>query len=326
MIFSGKGIPLELKEMPVPNPEPDQVLIEIYACGVCRTDLHIVDGELENPKLPLIIGHEIIGVVAKTGKNANKFNVGDRVGVPWLGYTDGTCKYCIDGKENLCDNAKFTGYTIDGGYAEYTVADERYCFAIPLSYSEPEAAPLMCAGLIGYRSYIMCGSNFKKLGIYGFGGAAHIIAQIAVYEGKEVYAFTKAGDTEGQEFARSLGAVWTGNSDELPPEKLDASIIFAPAGQLVPAALKATDKGGVVVCGGIHMSNIPEFEYKILWEERSVKSVANLTRGDGEGLLGIAPKVPVKTQVQIYKLEDANKALNDLRNGKVRGAAVLKIK
>ncbi len=326
MIFTKAGEPLELKEVPVPAPDAGQVLIRVHACGVCRTDLHIVDGDLKEPKLPLIIGHEIIGEVVKRGANANKFNVGARVGVPWLGYTDGTCKYCKAGKENLCENAKFTGYTIDGGYAEYTVADERYCFSVPLIYSEPEAAPLMCAGLIGFRSYKMCGDNLKRLGIYGFGGAAHIIIQIAVHEGKEVYAFTKAGDTEAQEFAKSLGAVWAGASEDMPPEKLDASIIFAPVGALVPTALKATDKGGVVVCGGIHMSNIPEFEYNILWEERSVKSVANLTRADGEGLLSIAPKVPVKTQVQIYKLEDANKALDDLRSGRVHGAAVLRLK
>ena len=324
MIFTKAGEPLELREVPVPEPGAGQVLIRVHACGVCRTDLHIVDGELKEPKLPLIIGHEIIGEVVKSGVNANKFKVGARVGVPWLGYTCGKCKYCKSGRENLCDNAKFTGYTIDGGYAEYTVADERYCFDVPMSYSEPGAAPLMCAGLIGYRSYQMCG-NFTRLGIYGFGGAAHIIIQIAVHEGKEVYAFTKAGDTVAQEFAKSLGAVWAGASEDMPPEKLDASIIFAPVGALVPAALKATDKGGVVVCGGIHMSNIPEFEYKILWEERSIKSVANLTRADGEGLLSIAPKVPVKTQVQIYKLEDANKALDDLRSGRVHGAAVLKI-
>lgn len=325
MIFTKAGEPLELRKVPVPEPGKGQVLIRVHACGVCRTDLHIVDGDLKEPKLPLIIGHEIIGEVVKCGTNANKFKIGARVGVPWLGYTCGKCKYCKSGKENLCDNAKFTGYTIDGGYAEYTIADERYCFAVPLTYSEPEAAPLMCAGLIGYRSYRMCGNNFKRLGIYGFGGAAHIIIQIAVHEGKEVYAFTKSGDLETQEFAKSLGAIWAGGSEDMPPEKLDASIIFAPVGALVPAALKATDKGGVVVCGGIHMSNIPEFEYKILWEERSVKSVANLTRADGEGLISIAPKVPVKTQVQIYKLEDANKALDDLRSGRVKGAAVLKI-
>jgi propanol-preferring alcohol dehydrogenase len=325
MVFEKQGTALSIQEVPVPVPEVNQVLIRVHACGVCRTDLHIIDGELKNPKLPLIIGHEIVGEIVSLGENVNRFKAGDRVGVPWLGYTCGECKYCKSGKENLCDNAKFTGYTINGGYAQYTAADQRYCFAIPDIYGDAEAAPLLCAGLIGYRSYRLCGEGFKRLGIYGYGAAAHIISQIAVHEGKEVYAFTKAGDSEGQSFAKKMGAVWAGSSDEMPPEKLDASIIFAPAGQLVPAALRATDKGGVVVCGGIHMSDIPTFEYKILWEERSVKSVANLTRADGEGLLAIAPKVPVKTKVQIYKLEDANTALNDLRLGKLKGAAVLKI-
>jgi propanol-preferring alcohol dehydrogenase len=325
MILTAPGKPLELRDIPTPKPEAEQILIKIRACGVCRTDLHIYDGELNKPKLPLVMGHEIVGEAAELGLNVKDFKIGERIGVPWLGWTCGECKFCKSGRENLCDNAKFTGYTIDGGYAEYTVADQRYCFKIPNNYNEYEASPLLCAGLIGYRSFKMCGSNVKRLGIYGFGAAAHIIAQIAVHKGIEVYAFTRKGDSESQSFAKKLGAVWAGSSDEVPPVKLDATIIFAPAGSLVPAALKVTEKGGVVVCGGIHMSNVPEFEYKLLWEEREIKSVANLTRADGEELLEIAPKVPVKTEVQLYNLEDANKALNDLRIGKVKGAAVLKI-
>jgi len=323
MVLTAQSQPLELKELPVPENSNEQLLIKVHACGVCRTDLHIMDGELKNPKLPLIIGHEIVGEVISVGKNASGFKEGEIVGVPWLGYTCGKCKYCLDGKENLCDNAKFTGYTIDGGYAEFTIADHRYCFKIPKGFSYANAAPLLCAGLIGYRSYRLCGEKFNRLGIYGFGAAAHIIAQIAIHNGNEVYAFTKNGDIEAQDFAKSLGAIWAGNSSQMPPEKLDASIIFAPVGALVPAALKATDKGGVVVCGGIHMSDIPQFEYDLLWEERSIKSVANLTRQDGDELLEIAPKVPVKTEVQLYKIEQANEALNDLRSGKVHGAAVL---
>jgi len=325
MVLAKQGEPLKQMNVNVPVPAAGQVLIKVKACGVCRTDLHIIDSELKEPKLPLIIGHEIIGEVASLGENVTKFKIGERVGVPWLGYTCGKCKFCLSGKENLCDNAKFTGYTIDGGYAEYTVADERYCFRIKGNYSDEHAAPLLCAGLIGYRSYRLCGDKFRRLGIYGFGAAAHIIAQIAMHDGKEVYAFTKDGDSEGQAFAKELGAVWAGGSNDMPPEKLDASIIFAPVGALIPAALKATEKGGIVVCGGIHMSNIPEFEYNILWEERTVISVANLTREDGDGLLEAAPKVPVKTIVQVYKLERANEALKDLRAGKVHGAAVLKI-
>jgi propanol-preferring alcohol dehydrogenase len=323
MVFESQGKPLVLKQVPVPVPDDNQVLIKVHACGVCRTDLHIVDGELTNPKLPLIIGHEIVGSVVKPGKNVSEFKVGDKVGVPWLGYTCGKCKYCLRGEENLCENAKFTGYTIDGGFDEYTTADKRYVFKIPAGYDDNHAAPLLCAGLIGYRSYRLIGKDFETLGIYGFGAAAHIIAQVAVHQKKKVYAFTKPGDKEGQEFARKLGAVWAGDSTELPPVKLDASIIFAPVGALVPAALKASDRGGVVVCGGIHMSDIPQFPYDILWEERVIKSVANLTRQDGEELLEIAPKVPVKTEVTIYPLEKANEALNDLRNGRLQGAAVL---
>ncbi|MCI0450057.1 MAG: zinc-dependent alcohol dehydrogenase family protein [Chlorobi bacterium] len=325
MILTTPGKPLELRDIAVPKPSVEQILIKIHACGVCRTDLHIYDGELSEPKLPLVMGHEIVGEVSELGANVKNFKIGDRVGVPWLGWTCGECKYCKSGRENLCDNAKFTGYTLDGGYAEYTVACQRYCFKIPRSYNEYEASPLLCAGLIGYRSYKMCGSNIKRLGIYGFGAAAHIISQIAVHNGIEVYAFTRKGDTESQNFAKKLGAVWTGSSEEFPSVKLDASIIFAPVGSLIPIALKSTEKGGVVVCGGIHMSNIPEFSYKLLWEERRIKSVANLTRQDGEELLEVSPRVPVKTEIQLYSLEDANKALNDLRNGKVKGAAVLKI-
>ncbi len=326
MVLESPGRALVLKNVSVPEPDDNQVLIKIHACGVCRTDLHIVDGELTGPKLPLIIGHEIVGSVLKLGKNVNEFSLGDKVGVPWLGYTCGKCKYCLRGDENLCENAKFTGYTINGGYTEYTTADKRYVFKIPKGYDDSHAAPLLCAGLIGYRSYRLISKDFETLGIYGFGAAAHIIAQVAVHQGKKVYAFTKAGDKEGQEFALKLGAVWTGDSTQLPPVKLDASIIFAPVGSLVPAALRASDKGGVVICGGIHMSDIPQFPYDILWEEREIKSVANLTRRDAEELLGIAPKVPVKTEITLYPLEKANEALNDLRSGRMHGAAVISIK
>ena len=325
MVFESPGKPLALKNVPVPEPNDNQVLIKIHACGVCRTDLHIVDGELTKPKLPLIIGHEIVGSVAKPGKNVHEFNVDDKVGVPWLGYTCGKCRYCLRGEENLCENAKFTGYTIDGGYAEYTVADKRYVFRIPEGYDDSHAAPLLCAGLIGYRSYRLIGKDFQTLGIYGFGAAAHVIAQVAVHQGKKIYAITKPGDKEGQEFAKKLGAVWAGDSTGMPPVKLDASIIFAPVGSLIPAALRASDRGGVVICGGIHMSDIPQFPYDILWEEKEIKSVANLTRRDGEELLDIAPKVPVKTEVTVYPLEKANDALNDLRSGRLHGAAVLEI-
>jgi propanol-preferring alcohol dehydrogenase len=325
MILESPGKAMVLKQVPMPEPDENQVLIRIHACGVCRTDLHIVDGELTKPKLPLIIGHQIVGTIVQLGKGVEIFKIGDRVGIPWLGYTCGKCKYCRRGQENLCENAKFTGYTIDGGYAEYTVAHQKYCFPLPDRYSDLETAPLLCAGLIGYRSYKLTGENVEKLGIYGFGGAAHIITQIAVHQGKIVYAFTKKGDIEGQKFALNLGAVWAGGSEEMPPQKLDAAIIFAPVGSLVPTALKAVDKGGVVVCGGIHMSDIPSFKYDLLWEERAIRSVANLTRQDGEELLALAPKVPVKTEVKIYKLEQANEALNDLRSGRFQGSAVLKI-
>jgi len=325
MLLEKLGEPLRYKEIPVPQPEAEQVLLRVHACGVCHTDLHIVDQELPNPKLPLIMGHEIVGTVVRTGKRVDKFKIGDRVGVPWLGHTCGQCRYCRKGQENLCDHAEFTGYTIDGGYAEYTAADQRYCFSIPDSYEDAEAAPLLCAGLIGYRTYRMAGKNVEKMGIYGFGAAAHIVAQIAVFEGVQIYAFTRPGDKEAQDFARRLGAVWAGDSTESPPDELDAAIIFAPVGSLVPEALRATAKGGSVVSGGIHMSDIPSFPYRLLWEERVIRSVANLTRQDGEELLTVAPKVPVKTEIQLFPLNQANEALEDLRNGKIEGAGVLKI-
>jgi propanol-preferring alcohol dehydrogenase len=323
MVMEGAHQPLRLKTVGVPEPGPEQVLIRVHACGVCRTDLHIVDGELPEPKLPLIPGHEIVGTVVAAGGHAERFKIGDRIGVPWLGWTDGTCRYCRRRQENLCEQPRFTGYTIDGGYAEYAVADQRYCFAVPAPYSDAEAAPLLCAGLIGYRSYRMIGDTVESLGIFGFGAAAHIIAQIARHQGKKVYAFTRPGDTKAQEFARGLGADWAGDSNEQPPEKLDAAIIFAPVGSLVVEALRAVGRGGTVVCGGIHMSDIPAFPYRLLWEERVIRSVANLTRRDGEELLMIAPKVPVKTEVDLFPLERANEALERLRRGELRGAAVL---
>lgn len=322
MVLERPGGPLKYKTVPVPQPAPGQVLIRVKACGVCRTDLHILDGELDKPKLPLIMGHEIVGTVMGTGPNVTMVELGDAVGVPWLGYTCGRCRYCLKGKENLCENAAFTGYTLDGGYAEYTVADERYCFKLS-GEATPATAPLLCAGLIGYRSYSMIGERVEKLGIYGFGAAAHILIQVALFEGKKVYAFTRAGDVEAQEFARSLGATWAGDSSQPAPQPLDAAIIFAPVGALVPKALQDVDKGGVVVCGGIHMSDIPAFPYRVLWEERVLRSVANLTRSDGEVFLPLAALVPVQTEVQLYPLQQANQALEDLRQGRVRGAAVL---
>jgi propanol-preferring alcohol dehydrogenase len=315
--------PLRLRDVPVPQPGADQVLIKVNACGVCRTDLHIFDGELTHPKLPLILGHEIAGTVVQTGVNVARFRPGDRVGVPWVGYTDGHCPYCLKGQENLCDNARFTGYTLDGGYAEYVVADQHYCFALPPGYDDAEAAPLMCSGLIGYRSYRMAGEGAQRLGLYGFGAAAHIIAQVAIHQGKRVYAFTRPGDTATQDFARQLGAVWTGGSDQQPPERLDAAILFAPVGALIPVALQAVDKGGIVVCGGIHMSDIPSFPYSLLWEERSIKSVANLTRQDGEDFLGLVAHTRVRTQITTFPLPQANEALDSMRRGKLEGAAVL---
>jgi propanol-preferring alcohol dehydrogenase len=323
MVLEKPGRPLKWLEVPVPTPEPEQVLLRVHTCGVCRTDLHVVDGELPRPKLPLILGHEIVGTVVAAGSRVRQFQVGERIGVPWLGYTCGVCRYCRQGRENLCDHPGFTGYTLDGGYAEYTVADQRYSFPLPPAYTDAEAAPLLCAGLIGYRSYRMAQDAGERLGIYGFGAAAHITVQIAVFEGKKVYAFTRPGDSATQEFARRLGAVWAGSSAELPPQPLDAAIIFAPVGALIPAALRASAKGGVVVSGGIHLSDIPSFPYDILWGERVVRSVANLTRADGEEFFSIAPRVPVKTQVQTFPLKAANEALDRLRHGQIQGAAVL---
>ena len=322
MLLDAANTPLRVADLPIPTANPNQVLLRVHACGVCRTDLHIVDGELTQAKLPLIPGHQIVGTVVATGDRVAKFKLGDRVGVPWLGHTCNHCRYCQTGRENLCDNAEFTGYQIDGGYAEYTVADEQFCFPIPEGYPDLQAAPLLCAGLIGYRSYRMTG-DAERLGFYGFGAAAHILIQVAKYEGRQVYAFTRDGDIEGQEFAKKLGAVWAGGSEELPPEPIEAAIIFAPVGQLVPAALKAVAKGGVVVCAGIHMSDIPSFPYEILWSERVLRSVANLTRKDGEEFLELAPKVPIRTEVEAFPLTAANEALTALRSGMIQGAAVL---
>jgi propanol-preferring alcohol dehydrogenase len=322
MVLGAPRAPLEEKDLPLPQPAPGQVLVRVHACGVCRTDLHVVDGELTGPKLPLVPGHEIVGTVAARGDGAERFADGARVGVPWLGFTCGVCRFCRAGRENLCDRARFTGYQIDGGYAEYTLADQRYCFAIPAGYADAEAAPLLCAGLIGYRSLVLAG-DARRLGLYGFGAAAHIIAQVARHQGREVYAFTRPNDAEGQEFARALGAVWAGASDTPPPEELDAAILFAPVGGLVPLALRAVAKGGRVVCAGIHMSEIPSFPYRLLWGERVVSSVANLTRRDGDEFLALAPRVPVRTQIQTFPLGQANDALARLRGGQVQGAAVL---
>ncbi|HUB11690.1 MAG TPA: zinc-dependent alcohol dehydrogenase family protein [Acetobacteraceae bacterium] len=313
---------LRLSMEAIRAPGRGQVLLRVHACAVCRTDLHVVDGELTQPKLPLIPGHEIVGVVEALGEGVDRFGVGDRVGVPWLGFCCGVCAFCRGGRENLCAQARFTGYQIDGGYAEHTVADQRFCFAIPDSFDAAHAAPLLCAGLIGYRSLRMAGDG-ERLGLYGFGAAAHIIAQVARWQGRRVFAFTSPGDTEAQDFARELGAEWAGGSDQAPPELLDAAIIFAPVGSLVPAALRATERGGTVVCAGIYMSPIPGFPYDILWGERMVRSVANLTRRDGEEFLALAPKVPVRTRPLPYRLEQANQALDDLRAGRLQGAAVL---
>ena len=322
MVLETPGEPLRAAEVPRPEVGPEEVVIRVHACAVCRTDLHVVDGELPDPKLPLIPGHQIVGTVEEVGARVERFARGDRVGVPWLGYIDGTCRYCLSGRENLCDNARFTGYQIDGGYAEHTVADHRFCFPLPEEYPDLQAAPLLCAGLIGYRSFRMTGGA-ERLGLYGFGDAAHIIIQVAVHQGRKVFAFTRDGDEERQSFARGLGAAWAGGSSELPPEELDAAIIFAPVGALVPVALRAVAKGGVVVCAGIHMSDIPSFPYEILWGERSVRSVANLTRADGEEFLALAPQVPVRTEVTPFPLEGANEALAALRGGMIEGAAVL---
>jgi alcohol dehydrogenase, propanol-preferring len=323
MVLSAAHQPLELRELPLPEPAPGQILLRVLACGVCRTDLHIIDGELSEPKLPLILGHEIIGEVAGLGPGVDCFTLGQRVGVPWLGYTCGQCSYCRAGQENLCDSPGFTGYTIDGGFAEFTTAGQRYCFSLPGDSAPETSAPLLCAGLIGYRSYRMAGDDVLRLGIYGFGAAAHIIAQVAAAQGKEVYAFTRPGDEAAQAFALRLGAVWAGGSDQQPEKSLDAAIIFAPVGGLIPAALRAVRKGGIVVCGGIHMSDIPSFPYRLLWEERQLRSVANLTRQDGDELLAIAPQIPMRTEVTVFPLEGANEAVDRLRSGALQGAAVL---
>ncbi len=325
MLLNEQHKPLQLTEVAVPQPGVGQVLVQVHTCGVCRTDLHVLDGDLSEPKLPLILGHQIVGSVVTLGEGVTRFNLGQRIGVPWLGYTDGTCRYCQRGQENLCDHPQFTGYTLDGGYAEYAVADQRYCFPLPESYSDLAAAPLLCAGLIGYRTYRLAGEHVERLGIYGFGAAGHIIAQVAAYQGKKVYAFTRPGDSATQSFAKRLGAYWAGGSDETPPDELDAALVLAPIGALMITALKAVAKGGVVVSGGIHMTDIPAFPYHLLWEERIIRSVANLTRQDGEEFLAIAPQVPVKTEVTPDRLEDANQALEDLRSGKLDGAAVLMI-
>lgn len=321
-LFTAAGQPLRLTECLRPTPQNNQLLLKVLACGVCRTDLHILDGELIPPRLPIIPGHQIIGTVEAIGNNVTRFKIGDRVGVPWLGSTCGHCRYCQSGRENLCDQARFTGLHIHGGYAEYTVADEHFTFPIPAGYETVQAAPLLCAGLIGYRSLKMAGEA-EVIGFYGFGSAAHVIVQAAHHRGQRVFAFTRPGDSSGQEFARELGAEWAGDSTQAPPEPLDAAIIFAPAGELVPAALKAVRKGGRVVCAGIHMSDIPSFPYDILWGERSVHSVANLTRADGEEFLRLAPQVPIESHIQVWPLEAVNEALEALRAGQVHGTAVV---
>jgi propanol-preferring alcohol dehydrogenase len=322
MVLERAGRPLALRCLPVPEPGSGQLRLRVAACAVCRTDLHVVDGDLPDPKPEIIPGHEIVGRVEALGPGVAGFREGDRVGVPWLAFTCGTCRFCRTGRENLCEAARFTGYQVDGGYAEYVVADARFCFPIPDSHSDVEAAPLLCAGLIGHRALRMAG-DARRLGIYGFGAAAHIVAQVARHEGRRVFAFTRRGDAAAQDFARTLGAEWAGGSDEAPPEPLDAAILFAPVGALVPAALRAVDRGGVVVCAGIHMSEIPAFPYAILWQERVVRSVANLTRRDGTEFLALAPRVPVRTEVEALPLDRANEALARLREGRVTGALVL---
>jgi propanol-preferring alcohol dehydrogenase len=324
MVLDDPGKPLTERELPDPLPGNGQVLIEVSACAVCRTDLHIFDGELTEPKLPLVPGHMIVGRVAGRGEGAARFAEADRIGVPWLGWTDGTCRYCRSGRENLCVQGKFTGYDFDGGYAERTVADERFCFPVPDSYTDEHAAPLLCSGLIGYRSLRLAGRG-QRLGMYGFGSSAHLICQVAVHQGWDVYALTREGDTEKQDLARSLGAVWAGAVGDPEARDLDAAIIFAPVGELVPQALAALAPGGTVVCAGIHMSDIPSFPYDILWHEHSVRSVANLTRLDGVELIGLAPEVPVRTEIQVYPLNEANSAVDDMRHGRVVGTAVLKV-
>ncbi|MCK5714336.1 MAG: zinc-dependent alcohol dehydrogenase family protein [Nitrosomonadaceae bacterium] len=326
MVLDKQDQPLRLVELPRPSLlGPDDILVAVNACGVCRTDLHVKDGDLQQPKLPLILGHEIVGIVVERGERVERLTLGQRVGVPWLGRTCGHCHYCMSGSENLCDEAEFTGYTLDGGYAEFAIADQHFCFSLPDQYSNAEAAPLLCAGLIGYRA-LVAARDAKRIGIYGFGAAAHIITQVARWQGREVFAFTKPGDVDGQCFARKLGASWAGGSNETPPQIIDASILFAPVGSLIPQALKYTAKGGTVICAGIHMSTIPAFAYSLLWGERSVCSIANLTRRDGEEFFSIAPRARVKTEVEIFPLEAANEAIQRVREGKVRGAAVLEVK
>lgn len=322
MVLDRPGEPLRLREVEKPHPRAGEVLVRVTACAVCRTDLHVIDGDLPHPKLPLIPGHEIVGLVAACGPGVERFAVGSRVGIPWLGWTCGECAYCHSGRENLCDRPLFTGYTRDGGYAEWTVADARFCFALPAAYDDRSAAPLLCAGLIGHRCLRKAGDG-KRVGIYGFGAAAHIVTQAAVFEGRTVFAFTRTGDDAAQKFARELGATWAGSSEQAPPEPLDAAIIFAPSGALVPLALRAVSKGGMVVCGGIHMSDIPGFAYRDLWEERTICSVANLTRQDAEEFLALAPRVPIRTATEAFALEEANEALGRLRRGELTGAAVL---
>jgi propanol-preferring alcohol dehydrogenase len=324
MVLERAREPLRSAELPDPAPGSGQVLISVSACGVCRTDLHIADGELEKPKLPLVPGHQIVGVVIEAGEGAERFAAGQRVGVPWLGWTCGQCRYCLSARENLCDGARFTGYDIDGGYAELAVADERFCFPIPEGYPDEQAAPLLCAGLIGYRALRLVG-DAERIGFYGFGASAHILCQVAVHQGRRVFAFTREGDEEGQEFARGLGAEWAGSSEETPPEQIDGAIVFAPIGSLMTTALRASAKGARIISAGIHMSDIPSFPYEQLWGERVLGSVANLTRRDGEEFLEIAPQVPVRTEVELHPLESANEALDSIRSGSLRGAAVVRV-
>jgi propanol-preferring alcohol dehydrogenase len=324
MVLEHQRQPLRPADLPDPEPGPGQVLIAVHACGVCRTDLHIVDGELTEPKLPLVLGHQIVGTVSGTGEGAERFAVGERVGVPWLGWTDGSCRYCLSGRENLCDRARFTGYDIDGGYAELTVADERFCFPIPAGYPDDQAAPLLCAGLIGYRALRLVG-DAERIGFYGFGASAHILCQVAVHQGRRVFAFTREGDAETQDFARSLGAEWAGSSSAPPPEQLDGAIVFAADGALMVAALRASAKGARIISAGIHMSDIPSFPYESLWGERVLGSVANLTRRDGEEFIDLAPRIPIRTEVEVFPLAEADRALERIRSGALRGAAVLDV-
>jgi propanol-preferring alcohol dehydrogenase len=324
MVLDAARQPLAARDVPPPEPGPGEVVVAVRACAVCRTDLHIVDGDLGRPKLPLVLGHQIVGAVAARGPGAERFREGERIGVPWLAWTDGACRYCRSGRENLCERARFTGYDVDGGYAELAVADERVCVPLPAGYADREAAPLLCAGLIGYRALRLAG-DAERLGLYGFGASAHIIAQVARHQGRRVFAFTRPGDEDGQAFARELGAEWAGDSTSKPPEALDAAIVFAPVGTLVPVALGALAPGGVVVSAGIHMSDIPSFPYELLWRERWLGSVANLTRADGDEFLALAPRVPVRTEIEVFPLEDANEALERLRSGRLRGSAVLSV-